>query len=62
MPAELHETSLIALLAIGFVLALLFGLLANMVRISPIVGYLLAGVAVGHSHRDSSATAASPRR
>src|SRR6188474_2278438 len=47
MPAELHETSLIALLAIGFVLALLFGLLANMVRISPIVGYLLAGVAVG---------------
>ncbi len=47
MPAELHETSLIALLAIGFVLALLFGLLANMVRISPIVGYLLAGIAVG---------------
>ncbi|HKU90683.1 MAG TPA: YbaL family putative K(+) efflux transporter [Steroidobacteraceae bacterium] len=47
MPAELHETSLIALLAIGFVLALLLGLLANMVRISPIVGYLLAGIAVG---------------
>jgi monovalent cation:H+ antiporter-2, CPA2 family len=47
MPAELHETSLIALLAIGFVMALLLGLLANMVRISPIVGYLLAGIAVG---------------
>jgi CPA2 family monovalent cation:H+ antiporter-2 len=47
MPAELHETSLIALLAIGFVLALLLGVLANMVRISPIVGYLLAGIAVG---------------
>jgi CPA2 family monovalent cation:H+ antiporter-2 len=47
MPAELHETSLIALLAIGFVLALLFGLLANLLRISPIVGYLLAGIAVG---------------
>src|SRR6186713_2855252 len=47
MPAELHETSLIALLTIGFVLALLFGLLANTVRVSPIVGYLLAGVAVG---------------
>ena len=47
MPAELHETSLIALLAIGFVLALLFGLLANMLRVSPIVGYLLAGIAVG---------------
>jgi CPA2 family monovalent cation:H+ antiporter-2 len=47
MPAELHETSLIALLAIGFVLALLFGLLASALRISPIVGYLLAGIAVG---------------
>ncbi len=47
MPAELHETSLIALLAIGFVLALLLGLAANMLRVSPIVGYLLAGIAVG---------------
>ena len=47
MPAELHETSLIALLAIGFVLALLFGLLAGALRVSPIVGYLVAGIAVG---------------
>src|SRR6185295_1366843 len=47
MPAELHETSLIALLAIGFVLALVFGLLANALRVSPIVGYLLAGIAIG---------------
>ena len=47
MPAELHQTSLIELLAIGFVLALLFGMLAGVLRISPIVGYLLAGVAVG---------------
>jgi CPA2 family monovalent cation:H+ antiporter-2 len=47
MPAELHETSLIALLAIGFVLALLFGLGASALRISPIVGYLVAGIAVG---------------
>ena len=47
MPADLHETSLIALLAIGFVLALLLGLIANLLRISPIVGYLLAGIAVG---------------
>jgi predicted Kef-type K+ transport protein len=38
MPAELHETSLIALLAIGFVLALLFGSLASALRMSPIVG------------------------
>src|SRR5262252_8111406 len=47
MPAEMHETSLIALLAIGFVLALLLGLLANLLRVSPIVGYLLAGICVG---------------
>jgi CPA2 family monovalent cation:H+ antiporter-2 len=47
MPAELHETSLIALLAIGFVLALLFGLVASALRVSPIVGYLIAGIAVG---------------
>jgi CPA2 family monovalent cation:H+ antiporter-2 len=47
MPAELHETSLIALLAISFVLALLFGLVASALRVSPIVGYLIAGVAVG---------------
>src|SRR5262249_23245161 len=47
MPPEMHETSLIALLAIGFVLALLLGLLANMLRVSPIVGYLVAGICVG---------------
>ena len=44
---ELHETSLIALLAIGFVLALLFGLVASALKVSPIVGYLIAGIAVG---------------
>jgi CPA2 family monovalent cation:H+ antiporter-2 len=47
MPAELHESSLIALLAIGFVLALLFGLVARALKVSPIVGYLVAGVAMG---------------
>ena len=47
MPAELHETSLIALLAIGFVLALLFGLVASILKVSPIVGYLIAGICVG---------------
>jgi CPA2 family monovalent cation:H+ antiporter-2 len=47
MPAELHETSLIALLAVGFALALLFGLVASTLRVSPIVGYLIAGIAVG---------------
>jgi monovalent cation:H+ antiporter-2, CPA2 family len=47
MPAELHETSLIALLAVGFALALLFGLVASNLKISPIVGYLIAGICVG---------------
>ena len=43
----LHETGLIALISIGFVLALAFGYVALRLRLPPIVGYLLAGVAVG---------------
>ena len=42
-----HHTSLIALLSVGFVSAFVFGLLAQRLRLSPIVGYLLAGVLVG---------------
>jgi CPA2 family monovalent cation:H+ antiporter-2 len=42
-----HETPLIALLAIGLVLAFVFGSLANRLRLSPIVGYLVAGILVG---------------
>ncbi|MBX3712603.1 MAG: Kef family K(+) transporter [Lysobacter sp.] len=42
-----HHTSLIAMLCVGFVLAFVFGLLATRLRLSPIVGYLLAGVLVG---------------
>ncbi len=42
-----HHTSLIAMLCIGFVLAFALGLLAHRLRVSPIVGYLLAGVLVG---------------
>ncbi|HEY4253905.1 MAG TPA: YbaL family putative K(+) efflux transporter [Roseomonas sp.] len=38
---------LIAAIAIGLVLAFVFGLLAHRLRVSPIVGYLLAGVMVG---------------
>jgi CPA2 family monovalent cation:H+ antiporter-2 len=41
------DTALIALVAIGFVLACAFGFLAIRVRLPPIVGYLVAGVAVG---------------
>ena len=42
-----HHTSLIAMLCVGFVLAFAFGILAHRLRLSPIVGYLLAGVLVG---------------
>ncbi len=43
----LHQTPLIATIAAGLGLAFVFGLLANRLRISPLVGYLLAGVIVG---------------
>ncbi len=42
-----HETSLIATVAVGLALAFVFGLLAHRFRLTPIVGYLLAGLAVG---------------
>jgi CPA2 family monovalent cation:H+ antiporter-2 len=42
-----HHTSLIALLCAGFVLAFVLGSLAHRLRLSPLVGYLLAGVVVG---------------
>ena len=42
-----HDTALIALVAVGFVLACAFGYLAIRVRLPPIVGYLVAGIAIG---------------
>ena len=42
-----HHTSLIAMLVFGFVLAFVLGALANRLRLSPLVGYLLAGVVAG---------------
>ncbi len=42
-----HQTSLIAILCIGFVLAFVLGLIAQRLRLSPLVGYLLAGVIAG---------------
>jgi CPA2 family monovalent cation:H+ antiporter-2 len=42
-----HHTPLIATIVFGLVLAFLFGAAANRLRLSPLVGYLLAGVAVG---------------
>ena len=42
-----HHTDLLALVAVGFGLAFLFGFAASRLRLPPLVGYLLAGVAVG---------------
>jgi CPA2 family monovalent cation:H+ antiporter-2 len=42
-----HHTSLIALLCVGFVLAFLFGMAAQRLRLSPLVGYLIAGIVAG---------------
>jgi CPA2 family monovalent cation:H+ antiporter-2 len=42
-----HDTPLIATIVVGLSLAFALGTLAQRLRISPIVGYLLAGVAVG---------------
>ncbi len=42
-----HETTLIATIVMGLVLAFAFGFLANRLRLPPLVGYLLAGIAVG---------------
>lgn len=42
-----HADSLISTLVGGFVLAFVFGMLANRLKLSPLVGYLVAGVIVG---------------
>jgi monovalent cation:H+ antiporter-2, CPA2 family len=42
----LHEDTLIATLALSLAFAFLFGLLAVRLRLSPLVGYLLAGIAL----------------
>ncbi len=42
-----HDVTLIATIAVGFVLAFVLGLVANRLRLPPLVGYLVAGVLVG---------------
>ena len=42
-----HQTALIATIAAGLGLAFVFGLLAVRLRLPPLVGYLIAGIAVG---------------
>ncbi len=43
----MHDISLITTIAFGFTAALFFGILAKRLGLSPIVGYLLAGIAAG---------------
>jgi len=45
--AMAHDVSLITTLAAGFGLALVLGFLAERIRIPALVGYLLAGIAIG---------------
>lgn len=42
-----HDISLIAILAIGFACALIFGYIAHYFKMSPLVGYLFAGILIG---------------
>jgi CPA2 family monovalent cation:H+ antiporter-2 len=44
-----HDIDLIATIAAGFGLAMVFGLIATRLRLPPLVGYLLAGIAVSPS-------------
>ena len=43
----MHELDIISTLAGGFAAALLFGYVCHVIRLSPIVGFLVAGVVVG---------------
>jgi len=42
-----HNTDLINIVAVGLGVAFIFGALANRLRLSPLVGYLVAGIIVG---------------
>jgi predicted Kef-type K+ transport protein len=42
---------LIATIAVGLVLAFIFGAVAQRLRVSPLVGYLVAGIVVGPIRR-----------
>ena len=42
-----HNTDLINIVAVGLGLAFVLGMLANKLRLSPLVGYLVAGICVG---------------
>ena len=43
----MHDLSVLVTFAVGLAGALLFGYIAVRLKVSPIIGYLLAGIAVG---------------
>jgi CPA2 family monovalent cation:H+ antiporter-2 len=43
-----HEVGLIATVAISFVFSAVFGYVADRIRLPPLVGYLVAGIVIGH--------------
>src|SRR5688572_11251500 len=42
-----HQTSLIVMIVAGICLAFVLGILAQRIRLSPLVGYLMAGILIG---------------
>ena len=44
-----HDTPLITTIVVAFVLAFIFGSIANRLRLPPLIGYLFAGILVGPS-------------
>lgn len=55
-----HNVALITTIAASLGLALVMGLLANRVKLPPIVGYLIAGVITGRLRRVSWRMRGSP--
>jgi CPA2 family monovalent cation:H+ antiporter-2 len=51
-----HDLPLITTIAAAFAAAWVLGIITQKLKLSPIVGYLLAGVAIGPTRRASSAT------
>ena len=42
-----HDTDLIDIIAVGLAVAFVLGAIANKLRLSPLVGYLIAGICIG---------------
>ncbi len=57
----LHEDTLIATLAVSLAFAFLFGLAAVRLRMPPLVGYMVAGIALSPYTPASSPIPTSPR-